>query len=131
MRFPRLVKVVAPFSMVVVAAGTLAAVIATPASAGCARTLYYKGDQGQVDNCPGNGSPSWAWVWNGSNDGLGVYIDAQDYHEGHTKFFTNGRGGRETEDDFSANLSQRTWRLRLCKFATPRTWEDCSGWTYM
>ncbi len=129
MRFPRLVKVVAPFSMVVVAAGTLAAVIATPASAGCAKTLLYQGDQGQVDNCPGNGSPSWAWVWNGSNDGLGVYLDAQNYHEGHAKLFTNGG---DTGGYFSADLSQRTWRLRLCKFANPENLEaNCSGWIYM
>src|SRR6266571_4483329 len=124
MRFRRLVKVVAPFSMLVVAAGTLAAVIATPASAGCARMIYYKGDQGQVDNCPGNGSPGWAWVWDGSHDGLGVYLDAQNYHDRHYKLFTHGPGT-------AVNLSQRTWRLRLCKFAPETGEQDCSIWIYM
>ncbi|GGT41259.1 hypothetical protein [Streptomyces chromofuscus] len=50
--------------------GALTAVTASPATAddspttqGCTKYFSYGQTQVQIDNCPGNGAASWAWIY--------------------------------------------------------------------
>jgi hypothetical protein len=61
-------------SALALSVGALTAVTASPALAddsptiqGCTKYFSYGKTQVQVDNCPGNGSASWAWVYHPSD----------------------------------------------------------------
>jgi hypothetical protein len=57
-----------------IGAGALTVVTASPAVAdgspttqGCTKYFAFGKTQVQVDNCPGNGAASWAWIWRPSD----------------------------------------------------------------
>lgn len=106
------------------AAGALSVATASSASAGCTLSIYYKGDQGQVDACPGNGAASWGWVWNGTYNNRSAFIQVEDYAGTIREIYAGNYG--ETS---SWNLPTATWRFRVCNSYIPRgASTDCSWW---
>ena len=113
-----------------VAAFVIAGFVVTlqPASAGhiCdVRTYWYKGNKAQVDNCPGNGKQSWAWVWDGVRDPFGVYLDVQFYDGTWGSIGKPDRGNVDCErndcaqgrgDAAAFSFDKDIWRARICRY---------------
>lgn len=109
---------------------SLTLVTAQPAAAGCGweKTFYYKGDTGQVDNCPYNGASSWAWLYNGSNDNKGLALWVQ-FYDGTGDVI----GGISEMEGLSQDFwgGQQIWRAQLIKYDYPGTNLDYGPIVYM
>jgi hypothetical protein len=88
---------------------------------GCTQYFYYNLVQGQVDNCPGNGAASWAWVWSGSNtSGLSLKLT-----DGEVKSLITSGPGNSASASYSSDIAQ----VRLCeKNNSPRGAWYCGDW---
>lgn len=104
------------------AVGVSTTVIASPAMAGCARYYEFDSNQAQVDNCPGDGADSWAWVYNR----LGYPLDLNvQFYDGSTSTIEARYAGNGNAQSYWGRGD--IWRVQLCYVY----WGQyrCSGWS--
>lgn len=105
----------------------LTVVTMQPASAGCTREYWYHNNKAVIDNCPGNGASSWAWVWDGESDIYGVYLDVQFYDGSYASVGkpnppANNCGPTACADHKGLAVSTSfswgggIWRARMCRY---------------
>lgn len=75
----------------------------------------YRSVQGQLDTNPGDGAPSWVWVYGGSGGGR---VDYQFYDGSINSMYVNSGQASSTEP------SAAVWRIRACTNSGA-----CGSWT--
>jgi hypothetical protein len=121
-------KTSAKVGAVVLAAGTATALLAGPASAapasaavagaGCTFTFTYDLIEGQIDNCPGNGETSWAWLYvptagNAITGWLDTGVLTLTFTDGSTASFSTQAPSTDTQ-----NYSKTISRVQLSEILT-------------
>jgi hypothetical protein len=116
-------KTSAKVGAVVLASGAATALLAGPASAataspavagpGCTFTFTFDLIEGQIDNCPGNGETSWAWVWvPAAGNAITGWLDTGDL----TVTFTDGSTAEvsaQAPNTNTQNYSKTIARVKL------------------
>ncbi|GAA4264151.1 hypothetical protein GCM10022255_115140 [Dactylosporangium darangshiense] len=127
MRPRRSLRLLTLGAVVVVAVGTSTTVMGSPAMANCAqRSFAFHGNQAQVNNCPGNGADSWAWVWNGSrsNDYASLQLE---FDNGQKERLVTGSGYSAASNSYWKTGD--IWRAKICYSWGQRV--VCDSWVYV
>ncbi|MFB7600911.1 hypothetical protein [Streptomyces sp. NPDC056160] len=104
--------------------------VATAAPAGaqsCAKTYHYGATEVQIDNCPGDGAPSWFWI----------HTKTSGSNYSATAWMTLANGSRVTLDVAVNHSTAHEWdadirSLEICEYYTigwapPIPLHRCSG----
>ncbi|MEU4173508.1 hypothetical protein AB0F46_42920 [Streptomyces sp. NPDC026665] len=81
-------------------------------TASCVVRDYYHGSTHvQIDNCPGNGAQSWAWIWTGSDNQFAtVYLNVYDRYP----FWVTAQRNSAASKNLPADINT----VQICNYPT-------------
>ncbi len=129
MRTKRLIWASGAALAVSVASTALAFGSVSPAGATEGRPVYtWNGYQTKFDNDPGNGTPSWAWIYNGGSRNAVAIVE---FYDGNRDVELRAYGHNTSH---TLNYSRDIWRISICDFSGDNPFSDssskCSEWFY-
>lgn len=95
-----------------------------PTIEGCVRYFSYNQTQAQVDNCPGNGTASWAWAWSPYQAGKDWARVDLTFTDGTTDSLYTAAGKSDAR-----NFNKDIASLVICE--SWNRWESCSARFYV